>query len=250
LAGVPAGPLPVQEGRGGIPAYQALAELRLPKEYRRLYAAEIRYLDDWVGKLVAGAERAAGSDELIILLTADHGESLGEEQHFFAHGTQTLPSVAHVPFVLIAPGLEPGRASGLVHHVDVLPTLLDLVDVAAPTEVAGVALAPLWRSRSAFPDRVLFTDVGREVSAYRGERLERSRTSRDGDVTRNAFRWEADGSVSEVDSDPELRAAVDGYAERPWNEAKAPHPNRDEIEQLRALGYVEPGSDEPSEAAR
>jgi arylsulfatase len=67
-----------QSGRGGIPAYQALDDLRLPRAYRARYATEIRFMDDSVGRLLAGAERAAGEAGLVIALTADHGESQGE----------------------------------------------------------------------------------------------------------------------------------------------------------------------------
>ena len=241
-------PLPVIEdpsGAGGLPAYQQLDGLALPREYRRRYAAEIRHPDDGVGKLLEGAQPAAGAAGLAVVLTADHGESQGEEGIYFSHGVGTGPSVAHVPLIVVAPGLAPGRSALLVHHVDVLPTILDLAGLPPRNELVGLALAHV----APLP-RTLFADVGDEVSGYRGDRIERAHVGEDGAAVHSSFRWNADGTWQPAETDAELRAQVDAYAARKPRERPADPPSSEEIEQLRALGYVEGDSDEPADTAR
>jgi len=62
-------------GRGGIPFYQRQPGLTRPSEYAARYAGEIAYMDEWLSKVVAEAERASGNRGLVIAVTADHGES-------------------------------------------------------------------------------------------------------------------------------------------------------------------------------
>jgi arylsulfatase len=234
-----------QSGRGGIPAYQVQGELRMPREYRARYAAEIRFTDAQVGRLLAGAERAAGSGGLIVLLTSDHGESLGEEGVYFAHGNGTAPDLAHVPFILVAPGLAPGRESGLVHHVDVLPTLLERLGLEPPPGSAGLALARA--RRDPLPSRSLYTDVGHEVSAYRDDRFERLRVDpyRRESLT---YRWSVDAGWQPTGADAALQRDLASYAERSAPLSRITMPDAAERQRLRALGYVPPPS--PAEASR
>lgn len=245
--GVPPGdsPLPVlqsQRGWNGIPAYQQMGSNRRPSEYRSLYASEIRRVDRALATLLEAAENSAG-DNLVILLTADHGESLGEQGFYFGHGHATTPELVHVPFVLVAPELEPGRFRGVVHHVDVTPTLLDLLGSPALPGSAGVSLAPIWRSQGRLPDRVVFADVGTEVTAYRGEVFERLRLTGDlGDTpegSRRVFAWR-DAGWEAGSRDRVLTEALDRYTAKRANLAFAQPPDSEERQKLEALGYIEP----------
>ena len=82
-------PLPalaIQRGIGGIPAYQLIGEERRPSQYRARYAGEVRYFDAWLRRLLDAAEGADDGRGLITLITADHGESFGEDGIYFSHG--------------------------------------------------------------------------------------------------------------------------------------------------------------------
>lgn len=246
-------PLPVldrQRGWRGIPSYQVLGSLRLARQYRALYAGEIRYLDDGLGRLLEGVEAAAGAEQLVILLTADHGESLGEGGFFFSHGHATTPELCRVPLLVVAPGLDAGRSSALVHHVDILPTLLDLVGVDAPAEAAGLALARPWRAGTPLPDRVVFADIGAEVAAYSEDRFHRARLVGDlgsmPEGSRASYRWKVDGTWSEAPPDPVIAERLETYIERETPENWAPEPGEEDQERLRALGYLEPTGDAPA----
>jgi arylsulfatase len=162
-------PLPVVKeatGFNGIPAYQRLGRARHPSIYEARYAAEIAYADHWIGKLIEHSDALSSDAGAIIVFTADHGESLGEEGRYFSHGTSTTPDQAHIPLIVRAPGLLKGRRTEIVHHVDVMPTILELVGFEAPAGTSGIALGPVLRGDSPLPDRLVYCDEGLELSAY------------------------------------------------------------------------------------
>jgi len=216
---------------GGIPAYQALPGLTRASEYRARYADEIRYADDWIGVLLASPRLA----DAIVVLTADHGESLGEDDYYFMHGTTTLPPEAHVPFVVRAPGIAPARITATVSHVDVAPTILELAGVPIPDGMRGVALGPALRGEAAFADRVVYCDMGTKTSAYGAGLLLQAGPAEP--------TWRHWGGGSPAAGDADLRgrlaASLADYARSavPMIPASAPEPG--DVDRLRALGYLD-----------
>ena len=72
-----------------------------------LYDAELRYTDDALGKLL-GALQGNGLDRnTLVVVTADHGESLGEQQYFFEHGDLGTQAEIVIPLALRLPGAIP-----------------------------------------------------------------------------------------------------------------------------------------------
>ncbi len=232
--------LPVKEGRDAIPAYQALDGLRLPSQYRSRYAGEIFYADRWVGRLVEAVAAHDPSRPSVVLLTADHGESFGENGRYFSHTHTTTPDVARVPMILRAPGLAPGRSSDLVHHVDVLPTLLDLAELPIPPEARGLPLARFVREGRSLPDRTVYCDIGRELSAYRGDSFLWVRDADAVPVRRWArFLWSPEGWSRQPGRSP-LPEAVREYTARSAPVNRLPPPDEEMKRRLEALGYAEP----------
>ena len=142
--------LPIADGNYGllaIPKYQAVEGRRSPADYRARYDAEIRYTDDHVAAVI-GMLRARGLwDRSLFVLTADHGESLGEHQYYFQHGWFAYDDCLRVPLLMRAPGFLPaGRRVGRsVSLIDVVPTILDVLALPVPVEVEGRTLLPLVR---------------------------------------------------------------------------------------------------------
>ena len=147
-----------------IPGYQYIEGLQHPSEYARRYAAEIAYVDSALARLVEALEQRG---PLALVLTADHGESLGEAGRYLQHGHATTPELARVPFLLMAPGVDPARPGGLVSHVDIAPTLLEIAGLPGIPGSPGLALGGLLRAGQALPDRTVFCDAVGESSAYR-----------------------------------------------------------------------------------
>jgi len=117
-----------------------------PQPYRSryahdLYTGEIAYTDEQIGKLLAKLEALGVRDRTLVVLAGDHGEGRGE------HGEQThallmYDSTLHVPMIYSAPPPFPQgkRASDQASLVDVMPTILDLLGIAAPPGLDGRSL--------------------------------------------------------------------------------------------------------------
>jgi arylsulfatase A-like enzyme len=106
---------------------------------RAAYAGEVAFVDHEIGRLLAGLPAAT-----LVLLTADHGEEFLDHGGLF-HGHSLYRELVHVPLVVAGPGVPSGRrVREVVSHVDVVPTLLELCDVAAPARAfSGRSLVPL-----------------------------------------------------------------------------------------------------------
>ncbi|NOY25842.1 MAG: sulfatase [Oligoflexia bacterium] len=93
------------------------------------YDAEIRYSDGLVGQLIDGLRFHNLLDDTVVVLTADHGESLTEHDYLFDHGDHLYDASLMVPLIVRAPGLaRPGyRVPCQVSNEDVAPTLLAML---------------------------------------------------------------------------------------------------------------------------
>ena len=110
-----------------------------------LYDAEIAYTDNFLGELFAFLDLLELDDNTLIIVVADHGESFGEHGIYFDHWT-LYDDTFHVPLIMRYPGHLPAgqRVSSLVEAgVDLVPTILELLDLPAMAEAEGQSLVPL-----------------------------------------------------------------------------------------------------------
>ncbi len=102
------------------------------------YLGEVAAVDAYLSELLDGF--LAGTEEpTLIVFTADHGEALGEHGEA-THGLFAYEPTLKVPLVLWGPGVEPGVDSRPARHVDLLPTVLDALDLEPAPELPGRAL--------------------------------------------------------------------------------------------------------------
>jgi arylsulfatase A-like enzyme len=131
---------------------------------RKLYAAEVIYTDRAIHELLAQVGRRVG-DQLIVILTADHGESLGEHDYYYEHGDYLYNAQLRVPLIFRLPRTHKlyseRTVSDWVSLIDVLPTTLDLLEIEVSSEhlrrIDGVSLLPYWEGRKLTP-RPLFSE--------------------------------------------------------------------------------------------
>ncbi len=113
---------------------------RVNEHIRRLYAADIHRVDKAVAKLVDDALEFLGN-ETIIVVTSDHGESLGEHDFYFDHGDYVYNASTRVPLVIILPEEDPSTrgttCNSWVSLVDVTPTLIELLELNPSLEVTS-----------------------------------------------------------------------------------------------------------------
>jgi arylsulfatase A-like enzyme len=105
----------------------------------RAYEGEVAYADASFGRVLAAARARAG-ERLLVAVTADHGEGLGEHGER-THGFFVYGATLRVPLVLAGPGFPPGeRRRGIARSADILPTLLARLAVPPPPRLDGVDL--------------------------------------------------------------------------------------------------------------
>lgn len=134
-AGIPAPYQPTQLTPGGFDYLSYPAGDRQAVINR--YDNALRYVDDQVGKLERALERMGKLDDTIWIITADHGENFHDHGQV-THGKTLYESEARVPLLIHWPkGLEPADLLEPVSHLDILPTLLDLLKLPAHPAFQG-----------------------------------------------------------------------------------------------------------------
>jgi len=115
--------------------------------WRGAYADAVRRMDIDVGVVLDAI--AARGRPTVVMLVADHGESLNDHGELL-HGDAYWDSVVRVPLLVSVPGVAPGAVEdALVSHVDLAPTLLELVGAVPPAGIDGTSLVPLLTDRAA-----------------------------------------------------------------------------------------------------
>jgi arylsulfatase A-like enzyme len=239
------------QGLGGIPRYQYLDDRNDVAFYRAGYRAEIGYMDEQLGRLLAALDHGDLWRESIVVFAADHGESLGEENVWFAHGSRLTDEQVRVPLLIAAPGRPPGRRADPVSLVDVFPTLLGMLgvppdgdarpgrDLFAPGAEAGASVAYMATLGASEVPTYAIVDEGFKLIL----------AERDGVY---------DGRLHRLgEEDVELGAAAPQVAARLRQRLEAfrqalvrapetrPELTEAEREQLRGLGYLEDPAAEP-----
>ena len=116
-----------------------------PEQYAHysLYDGEVAYVDELVGRLIKYLKAHQLYDRSTLILTADHGEGLGDHGEQ-GHGLFVYSEVLHVPLIIKPPAGEGAgrRIKDLVQQIDVVPTVLDLARAPLPGNLKGRSLAP------------------------------------------------------------------------------------------------------------
>jgi arylsulfatase len=130
---------------GGIAANVNLGTEDRVAYYVAQYDAEIRYVDEQVGILLKALADRGLARNTVVVLTSDHGESLGDHNYFFDHGRFPYDDCVHVPMIVRAPGI--GKPGGVVTSpvqlIDLVPTLLDLTGLPPNPNAEGKSLRRL-----------------------------------------------------------------------------------------------------------
>ena len=117
-------------------------------ELEPLYRGGVHDFDAWFGELLA-ALQTAGMDNLVLILTSDHGEAFGEHGALL-HGDTVYQEEVHVPLVMHGPGLPAALRTEPVGLIDLAPTLLELANVSTPRDWVGRSLLDAARPATPF----------------------------------------------------------------------------------------------------
>lgn len=107
------------------------------------YDGEIRYVDSAVGEVMETLERLGIGEETLVVLTSDHGENMTEHDFFFDHQGLYEPTL-HIPLIMrFGERFSPKRIESLVQHIDIMPTILDILGIKTKLRFDGKSLLPL-----------------------------------------------------------------------------------------------------------
>ena len=205
------------------------------------YDGEVAFVDRELGRLLAVAD----SPRTLVLVTSDHGESLGEHGEA-THGVFVYDATLRVPWIMAGPGIPRRRVSSVVARgIDVAPTLLDYSGLRVPRAMQGRPLRPAADGRPmedapAYAESLFCRlNLGwAELHAWRtaqwklieGPRPELYDIGADPGETRDVSSVRADDARA-------LREALGRALEaRPPDASTVP--GREVQERLRSLGYV------------
>ena len=136
-----------------FPAYSPTTDYLTPDELnnaKAMYSAAVTHTDHWLGEMLRDLEARGGLDDTCVIVTSDHGFSLGDHGRTGKHAVDDPPQddwplyeeCTHVPLLVHLPGQRSPSACGeLVQHVDLMPTVLDYAGLATPETVRGAS----WR---------------------------------------------------------------------------------------------------------
>jgi arylsulfatase A-like enzyme len=112
---------------------------------RANYAGEAACVDYWLGKVLETIGELGLFENSIVVFLSDHGAMLGEQEQFLKGPEKLRGQVTHIPLLVRMPGKQFAgkRVSGFVQIPDVMPTLLSLLGLKAPTRVTGQNFWPL-----------------------------------------------------------------------------------------------------------
>ncbi len=126
------------------------------EKLRSLYDAEIRFMDQQIGRLFDKLDL----DNTVIAVIADHGEGLGDHD-WWTHGILYEEQI-HVPMIVAAPSVPAGRrVPHNVRSIDLLPTILDVAgfDAQAQPAMDGQSLVPLFEPDAPDPGLTIYSDA-------------------------------------------------------------------------------------------
>lgn len=150
-------------GHGGIPGYQRLGDQRNPKYYIAQYDGEIRYTDREIGRLFEELKSLGLYDDSLIIFSSDHGEGMGEQDYYFAHGESLQRGLIHLPFFLHWAN-RTGRTDQPAQQVDIVPTILDAAGIETDLPFRGESLLGKLQG-----PRDIYSEINQLSSLIRGE---------------------------------------------------------------------------------
>ncbi|MFN8061627.1 MAG: sulfatase-like hydrolase/transferase [Vicinamibacterales bacterium] len=112
------------------------------------YFGEVSAVDAALAPLLRPIVDAGPTSRTMVVVTGDHGESLGEHGEM-THGLFAYDATLKVPLLVHQPSIvRPGATSVVARHVDILPTVLDALGLPAPSGLPGRSLLPVLAGRA------------------------------------------------------------------------------------------------------
>ena len=110
------------------------------------YSGEVAYVDSELGKLFDYLKRNELMEKTLIVLTGDHGEALGDHGET-THGYFAYNSTLWIPLIIAGPRIKTTQVDEYVSHIDIFPTVCDILGIEKPSFLQGISLLPLMEGK-------------------------------------------------------------------------------------------------------
>lgn len=143
----------------------------------RAYLGEVAYTDDYLGRLVAALKRCGIFDNTIIVITSDHGEIFSTSHEMspytdvkaiYSHGQTQLDEELRVPLIIKPQrgrGYAGSRIDAQVRNIDIVPTILDLMELPASKHYQGKSILTIIDGKEK-SERIVYSE-GRMMYSVR-----------------------------------------------------------------------------------
>lgn len=245
--------------------YAGRVDPSLPKVFDRTrYAGEVTYTDMLLGKIFHALKEKNLYDDMLIIVTSDHGEAFGEKHGKITevgHGRYLYDTTQHVPLIIKLPKQKTSskRLAHVVQLIDIAPTIMDQVGIPNPTSFLGNSLLALVNETAEYPFTETYAQTIPPTSLiYLQKNLQKLKNTQLRSIRTDQFKFINNASgvrpqLYDIISDPleTINLAADRpesavkYKQKIRNElgdfikTKINPYNSDVIEQLKSLGYVE-----------
>ncbi|MBN1270958.1 MAG: sulfatase-like hydrolase/transferase [Candidatus Aminicenantes bacterium] len=122
------------------------------------YNGEVSYVDFSLGKLFVYLKNKNVFEKTVIIFTSDHGESLGEHGEL-THGYFAYNTSIWVPLIIRIPGSEVRQIDQTVSHIDIFPTVCDILRIEKPAFLQGSSLFPMIQGKRMTEKPVYFESL-------------------------------------------------------------------------------------------
>jgi arylsulfatase A-like enzyme len=154
--------LPIGSDNSGyraIPVYQAYGSERGFDEYRKRYDREIHSLDSELKRLLAYFDEHALLKRTLVIVTADHGEAMGEDDFYFAHGHSVGLEQVHVPLFFTGDDVRADQSiSTPVSNMSVFATILEYLGQPVAEQIQSQSLLSTLTEGDAVSSGPFFTE--------------------------------------------------------------------------------------------
>ncbi len=154
-----------------IPGYQRVGNTMNYYDYLDGYDEEIRYVDEAMSLVIEQLKRKGLWDNALVIFTADHGESFGEHGIFFDHRNGLWEATTRVPLIIRFGGdddqkeFKPKRVSSISSPMDLMPTILDHLDISFKGRMDGQSLLEILKGQKKH-DRMFFLELPKLSTPY------------------------------------------------------------------------------------
>ena len=210
------------------------------------YDGEVHFADEHLGRLFDAIDDLGLKDDTVIMLTGDHGESLGERE-YFGHDICIYDNCLRVPMILYIPGQKQSTISQMTSHIDIMPTLLAIAGAKNEGGYDGVDMLgkDITNRGYLFAQRRIHTlrdeEMGRTYAIINGSHKYIQRSIRDDEM----YDFEDDPKelknilIDDVKAGRGLNIVLNAWLNRTGDKLGDIESSEKRMDILRSHGYVQ-----------